>query len=295
MIRYCNNLKSLPYVAISILAISGSAFSQNEIDPSEIDNAKNVSMRHLNLHPGKGSKGQTIYNKIQVPGKVMSIAETPLYNSMGQQIATARASSVGYVNGVKDGGINAAGICTLIIEGKPTECVYMFSINIKKGGRMSGWAVLSSLTPSVEISELQYNIKAKVDTQRSTLEKTSYQRKVVIDVTLPKEAAEWYLMANRAASKSQGKAKYYFTKRGHLYGLFNIPESGQQRYGVSCDMMPIGTVFYQDENQAPVAIPVFQPDSSEKTKYVLNLVYGYFVNNNGEKRYCWTNLDCLQG
>lgn len=245
-------------------------------------------------HPGQGSKGQRIYNKMQIPGKTMSIKETAIYDNQGNVRGTAVASEVGYVNGKRDGGVNAGSIAQIKIEGVDTTCVLMFTLNIKEGGRMSGWVALSSLSPSEEIEKIQREIKSRLLKIRPSDKGRKYETKEVIDFTLPKEAEEWYLMAGREKHKSQGKAKYYFTRRGCLYGLVNIPETGSQRYGVTYDVAPVGAIFHQDVIEPMVSVDIYPPSAEKPSSYKLQLVYGYFQTSSGEKRHCWTNVKCLK-
>ncbi|MEP3481260.1 MAG: hypothetical protein ABJZ55_18615 [Fuerstiella sp.] len=256
---------------------------------------------------GKGSKGQVIYNKLLIPGKTMRIQETWLYDNQGNPMAKTQASSVGYVAGERDGGINAGCITNLLIDGVKTECVLMFAIDIQRGsgisgegkkerggGRRSGWAPLESLEPRDELLKIQHTIKSRIDKIRPNQRQGNVKEYTVIDYSLPEEAAEWYVTPGRSAKKSQGKAKYYFTRRGRLYGLINIPESGKQRFGVTYDVAPVGAKFYRDMAEPEVKVPIYAPDSTKPSQYTLPLVYGAFINNAGEKRFCWTNSDCLK-
>jgi hypothetical protein len=231
---------------------------------------------------------------MQIPGAELSIRQTPLYDNQGNVFAIAEASRVGYVDGQRDGGINAGGIATIRINGADTVCVLMFTLKTEEGGRQSGWAPLSSLSPRAEIEKVQRKIKARIDQIRPDESHRRYQARTVQEVPLPKEAEEWYLMPGRAAHKSQGKAKYYFARRGHLYGLINIPETGHQRYGVTYDVAPVGSTFFVDRDIAEIKVPIYPPDSTRPSKYALRLVYGYFTTSAGEKRPCWANAACLR-
>lgn len=246
---------------------------------------------------GYGSRGQVVYNKIDLQtGAPMYIANNAaLYDNQGNQIGTARDSKIGYHDGTRDGGIIAGAVTRLRINGRSTEVAYAWSVNIKEGGRKSGWVDINKLSPTAAIRAIlvqtahnQTNIMLK------DMQQGQYSAKTVQAAYLPSQAAEWYLTAGRDASKAAGKAKYYFTRNGLISGIKNIPETGRQRYGVAHDVAPIGASFYMDKRVPQVSLDIFPPSSRTPSGHKLNLVWGYFKNNTGRKVFSWVNANALR-
>lgn len=243
---------------------------------------------------GYGSTGQTIYNKIDLQdGRTMSFERTPLYDNNGDYVAEAWASDIGYVDGEKDGGFPAGGIADIKINGVVTKCVYAWSVNTVEGGRTSGWAPISAFTPAKDIQTIQETIRERIEEIIPPDDGRIYAKKTVVSGGLASEAAEWFIVPDRAASKTQGKAKYYFERDGYLTVMMNIPEGSRQRYGVAHDIAPVGKTFYMDLTEPEVELPIFAPDTSTPSKYTLKMVWGYFVTSAGDRIYSWANRDNL--
>ncbi len=257
----------------------------------------NVPPKEYNKkYHGYGSTGQTIYNKIDLQtGAHMFITGGKLYDNQGNAIGTVENSIIGAINegaGGRDGGIIAGAITKLKINGRNQEVIYAWSVNIKEGGRKSGWVKSKYFSPKGDIKDiLKKNKATRLDLIESSLKKGSYVKKVIKAAYLPNEAAEWYLMPGRDGNA--GKAKYYFTREGQISGLKNIPETGSQRYGVAHDTAPVGAVFYKDRNVKTVKTKIYKPNATSPSGYTLDLVWGYFVNSAGKKWYSWVNEKAL--
>lgn len=246
---------------------------------------------------GYGSSGQVVYNKIDLQtGAPMDIAKnSALFDNQGNLIGTAKLSKIGYYDGKRDGGIIAGATTQLNINGRLKRVAYVWSVNINEGGRKSGWTEIENLSPTGDIEDILTKTKkaryAIFDAERK---KGNYVAKTVKGAYLPAEAAEWYVTAGRDASKSAGKAKYYFTRDGLISGLINIPETGRQRYGVAHDVAPIGATFYLDKRVPKKSLDIFPPSSNKPSGYTLDLVWGYFRNNSNRKVYSWLNAQTLR-
>lgn len=246
---------------------------------------------------GYGSSGQVVYNKIDLQnGAPMYIADNAaLYDNRGNKIGTARSSKIGYHDGTRDGGIIAGAITRLRIDGGTKEVAYAWSVNIKEGGRKSGWVEINNLTPTAKIRQiLVQTAHDQTNIMIRNMQLGQYSAKTVKAAYLPSQAAEWYLTAGRDASKAAGKAKYYFTRDGLISGIKNIPETGRQRYGVAHDVAPIGATFYMDKRVPPVSLDIFPPSSTTPSGHKLKLVWGYFSNNASRKVFSWVNADALR-
>ena len=257
----------------------------------------------LNLPPrlynprfhGYGAAGQKIYNKIDLQdGREIRIKRARLYDNQGNPLGVAVPSGVGRVEGRKDGGVVAGAITELMIGGRKTEVMYAWSVNVEAGGRLSGWVRTKDFWPAADLRRIQRKIKG--DRQAllpSDLGRRTYQEAVVVAAELPAEAAEWYVTPGRDAKKNQGKAKYYFTRKGLISGLKHVPVTGVQRFGVAHDHLPVGAPFFVDTSVPPVVRPIYKPGSKKPSKYELKVVWGYAVNNAGVKWFSWINADAL--
>ncbi len=245
---------------------------------------------------GFGSTGQKIYNKIDLQdGRVMKIKKTQLYDNQGNVIATAIPSGVGYHKDQKDGGIVAGAITQMLINGRKTEVMYAWSVNIQPKGRASGWVPTQSLWPARDIRKIQLDIRRKRESLLpGQLHSRVYTPMTVVSATLPKEAAEWYVTPGRDAKKNQGKAKYYYTRDGLISGLKHVPVTQAQRFGVAHDHIPVGATFHWDESVPTVERPIYKPSSKKPSKYVLKVAWGYVENNAGLRWYSWINADALK-
>ena len=269
-----------------------------------LDNWREAPGGAFNLPPklynpkfhGYGSAGQKIYNKIDLQdGRVMKIKKTRLYDNQGNVIATAVPSGVGYHKDQKDGGIVAGAITQMLIDGRKTEVMYAWSVNIEPKGRASGWVPTESLWPAQDIRKIQLGIRGK---RKSLLPRQLNRRRytpmTVVSATLPKEAAEWFVTPGRSAKKNQGKAKYYYTRDGLISGLKHVPVTQAQRFGVAHDHIPLGATFHWDESVSIVSRPIYQPNSKRPSKYALKVAWGYAENNAGVWWYSWINADALK-
>ena len=269
-----------------------------------IDNWKDAPGGLFNLPPklynptyfGYGSAGQEIYNKIDLhDGRVIRIEKTPLYDNQGNVIGEAVPSEVGYTKGNKDGGVVAGAVTRLIINGKKTDVMYAWSVNVASGGRASGWAPVRAFWPARDLGRIQVGIlKSRTALLPRGLQRRTYTPMTVVSADLPAAAAEWYVTPGRAAHKNQGKAKYYFTRDGLISGLQHVPVTGVQRFGVAHDQIPLGATFQWDESVPTVSRPIYQPDSDQPSEYELKVVWGYAENNAGIRWYSWINADALQ-
>ena len=106
-------------------------------------------------YTGFGSDGDLIYNKIDLQtGETMQIVRNAsLYDHTGREIATAWKSAIGWNREInfRDGGIIAAAIADVKVDGTTHKMVYAWSVNSNAGGRISGWMKLSDLSPSNDI------------------------------------------------------------------------------------------------------------------------------------------------
>ena len=244
---------------------------------------------------GYGSLDNVIYNKIDLQtGQTMQIANAPLYDCLGNQVAVAHSSAIGRDhnnNDFRDGGIIAASLAEIKVGNTTHTMAYAWSVNIEAGGRMSGWVKITDLSPSNTIKNILSDNKNGRMAILTTggINNATYNEHRVVSVSLPAYAEEYYIVSGRDASKTAGKAKYYFTRDNYISGLKNIPETGRQRYGVAHNNLPTGAMFYRDMGQSAVSLNIYAPSSSAPISTKLVLVWGYTVTSAGEKVYSWIN------
>ena len=251
------------------------------------------------VYTGYGSDGDLIYNKIDLQtGQTMQIVNSvPLYDHLGNEIATAWASPIGWdhENEFRDGGIIAAAITEIQIGSTTHTMVYAWSVNSNLG-RQSGWIKLSDLSPSNLIEEILLDNKAaRMNILRNGgIGHATYEESSVGEAYLPAYAEEYYLDPGRDASYTAGKARYYYTKEdGYNSGLINIPETGRQRYGVAHVGIPINDKFFWDRSVPRVNVSIYPPSSTTPINHKLRLAWGYTLTSAGDKIYSWVNERAL--
>ena len=228
------------------------------------------------------------------------VDNSTLYDHKGNEVATAWASAIGWNHSTneRDGGIIAAAITDIVVDGTTYEMVYAWSVNSNAGGRISGWIKLSDLSPSSEIgSILTDNKELRMEIINDAGADTAdYNTYTVVEAYLPTEAEEYYVDPDRDASYTAGKARYYYTgDDGYISGSMNIPETGRQRYGVAHTNIPLGDTFYHDPSVSTVSIPIYAPSSSTPYSEDLRFVWGYSLTSTGERIYSWINERALSG
>jgi len=244
---------------------------------------------------GYGSTGQVVYNKLDLQtGETMYIGNAKLYDSQGNFVATAKESGLGYYDETKDGGLIAGSLSYVEIDEEAVLMTYAWSVNIEEGGRTSGWVDVDALTPRDDIVNILSETQdAKYELYEDAHLHDNYEPFMVQEAYLPDYMAEYYLDPDRDASKTQGKAKYYYTREGRISGLINIPETGSQRFGVAHDTIPVGAPFYRDMNVDMVEVLIHPPSSSVPEDHSLLLIWGYSETSAGDKIYSWINYRAL--
>ena len=282
-------------IALAGICASASAVAQQywEDDPGGLFNPPPVEYNPIYF--GYGSTGNVTYNKVDLQdGRTMQLAATTLYDNTGEPIATARASGIGRVNGQRDGGLIAGSISKFIINGEEKWMTYAWSVNIEEGGRQSGWVDVETLSPTDDIVDILTETKRdRLALFGNALNHNSYDRYTLQNARLPGYMEEYYLDPGRDASKTAGKAKFYYTRDGLLTLINNIPETRSQRFGVGHDIAPVGSKFYRDMTVDPVAVNIYPPSSYSEESHTLNLVWGYVETSAGDSIFSWINQRAL--
>ena len=283
------------FIALISLVASASALAQQhwENDPGGLFNPPPVEYNPIYF--GYGSRNNVTYNKIDLQdGRTMQMQETALYDNSGQRIATATASGIGRVNGERDGGLIAGSIYRFVIDGEEKLMTYAWSVNVREGGRQSGWIEVDALSPRNDIVSILNQTKGdRLALFGDRIRHNNYERYTLRNTRLPSYMEEYYLDPGRDASKTAGKAKYYYTRDGLLTLINNIPETGSQRYGVGHDIASVGSKFYRDMNVSPVTVNIYPPSSYSAQSHTLNLVWGYVQTSGGESIFSWANERAL--
>jgi hypothetical protein len=225
-----------------------------------------------------------------VPHAPIKIASTTLYDGEGNPMGKVYPTQFG--NG-RSGGLNAGEITTLRIPGKdaPVACVYAWDVATSQG-RASGWVPLSAVSPKVQVGREESAIAQRIRNQEGS---DAHPHKTM--TVLPKTAEEagygkLYVFPDQH-SPVANKADYFFS-RGGMSGIFlNVPIKGDSgRFGIASDILPAGARFHVDEDVRPMKVGLYPRQDSHAVASI-RFVYGYFVNDAGNKRHGWINAALL--
>ena len=224
-----------------------------------------------------------------------------LYDSFGNVIAKAWESAIGYnhVENERDGGLIAGAINEIKIDGVEHTVAYAWSVN-SNVGRQSGWIKLRDLTPRSDIEDILTDSKKARDNillASGAYGTGSYEENKIVEAYLPNDLFDYYVTAGRTDDNGAGRARYYYTNVDNQYisGLLNIPETGQQRFGVAHNALAPNEKFYAASYANSHDVDLFPPENSGSgsTNVKLTLVWGYSYTNTGEKIYSWINKAAL--
>jgi hypothetical protein len=114
----------------------------------------------------------------------------------------------------------------------------------------------------------------------------------VVDKATPAKYESLFTKPHQQAFTANHAHDYFMRGSGMVNLLLNIPTWTTQgggvgeRFGSASDLVAVGSEFHQTEG--PVHVPLYH-HNSEKQAGHLSFVYGYVVNNAGEKRLGWIN------
>jgi hypothetical protein len=243
-------------------------------------------------HPGNGQS-----ERIGLRQGAIRLAATPFYDGEGNPQGTASPTSFGRGH---SGGINAGAITELKLKpqdgtsaaGAPVKCVWVWDVATSKGPA-SGWVPLNAISPRRVVEQIQEEIARRVAEVRGRDPIHHVTRPVVAPSARDRATVQGlYTFPNQTTPEN--KAKYYLGGATEEPLFLDVPKPGSSgRFGISNDAMPTGTPFHVDTQVPPERVPLYKANSS-RVAGNLRFVYGYFVNDAGQKRFGWANEDSLK-
>lgn len=250
---------------------------------------RNVSMQHINTRH-IGEKHQT--TRLSIGGKMPVIAKsTHVYGNDGQPVAPVGKGPIS---------VNAGQICELVIAGTKTTCV------LTHGGH-PGWVPVDAFEHASELRQVQHHQSGQIDHERHAAHDRARSVKPQTVFAKPTPALYEQLFTKPDEKGDANHAHDYFLRgSGTANLLLNIPTwsagggSVGERFGSASDIVKAApwpashdtppapeSEFYQTEG--PVQVPLFHHGSTHPSGHHITFVYGYVINNAGEKRLGWIN------
>jgi hypothetical protein len=243
-------------------------------------------------HPGYGQS-----ERIGLRVGQIRVAATPFYDGEGNPQGTVSPTSFGKAH---SGGINAGAITDLKLKpqggaaatGAPVKCVWVWDVATSKGPA-SGWVPLDAISPRKAVEQIQADIARRIAAVRGR-DPIHHVTRQVVAPSARDRATTQDLYTFPHQTTHENKAKYYFGGSSEEPLFLDVPKPGDSgRFGISNDVMPTGTHFHVDTLVPPERVPLYKANSA-KVAGNLRFVYGYFVNDAGQKRFGWTNEDSLK-
>lgn len=254
---------------------------------------------HVDIKMGHFSKNEDGYDKFKTGGTDVNRLVDARLDSKHHRAVLAMASKV-YDNmgnathdaPVGEVQVNAGAVSTVLVEGKPVECVYGFKI----GGTAMGWVPVSAFD-----AETQKTLVVRDRAIAKRVERAQKHAKfeaeavTVTPVEAPAQFQGLRTLANQKDTNRENEAEHYFKRGdGAVNLVFNVPGSGGGRVGVASDRVGPGAKFHRAKNIAPMHTPLY-PDKSDKSERALTFVYGKVVNSAGAEQYGWITEEQVAG
>ena len=260
---------------------------------------RNVSMRSINRdHREDGGQSTRVAWDGKDPALDHDIHDTAVYDDAGAIIGHQPGGRVP---------VNAGQICHLMLPGHthPVTCVLTH-------GHPPGWIPVSKFVHPERLKHEQMRMSAAIKHkrhQRADVEEDAKhpgKQFVVRDLPMPSQyndaftkPHQHHLIANRAVD-------YFVRPTTHVNMLLNLPtwhENGHtegERLGSADSIVPAvapgatptsASIFHR--LHGPVTVQLYKHNSADHHGK-LHFVYGYIVNNAGEKRFGWINEELLE-
>lgn len=288
---------AIPPVAAAAAAGGGPSASERAFSASHHGHghhgipggARNVSMQHINTHH-IGEKHQT--TRLSIGGKMPVIVHaTHVYGNDGAPVAPLHPGPIS---------VNAGQICELVIDGTKTACVLTH-------GSHPGWVPVGAFAHHAELAHVQREQSGHIDRDRHAAHDRAQagKRRTVYAKPTPALYEQLYTKPDEHGDANHAH-DYFLRGSGTANLLLNLPTwtaggaSVGERFGSASDIVKAApwpaktgevpepeSVFH--ETQGPVEIPLFHHGSKHPTGHHITFVYGYVINNAGEKRLGWIN------
>ena len=245
---------------------------------------RNVSMDPINPHHRDGGQA----TRLAIGGHTPKLARaSAAYANDGSKVGDLAPGAVP---------INAGQICELEIDKHKTRCVFAH-------GTHPGWVPLADFEHSPEIAKLQTEQSHAIDHHRHAAHDTAQHghAHVIYNKPTPAHYEQLFTKPHQQADTANHAHDYFIRGGGMANLLLNVPtwtEHGAslgERFGSAVDLVkasdPGGEVLPESrfhQVAGPVQVPLFHHNSEKRAGH-LTFVYGYVVNNAGEKRLGWIN------
>lgn len=221
------------------------------------------------------------------------IRNTPMYDGVGNQIATAKKGILGDVNGRTKGGYNAAAMVKIRVGGSLKNAVLCWNVATTSNQRRTGFIVTDNLKYKSIVESRMNTCKSRLANVRPNDSGKPTTHYKVLNKTVPGNLADAYIYPNQTGAAN--KLKYYYVNNGVLNLLVDLPYTRNvqgENKGKAIDLAKPGRSFYRLKSVSSASRDIFKRGTRTvigKAKFL----YGYVLTDNNEKIWCWANMACL--
>jgi hypothetical protein len=255
---------------------------------------RNVSMEHINNHPGHDSHGHgKQYTRVLVHGHEPKLAKHA-------RIFTSDGHAIGELDKGAHVPVNAGQICHLKIEGHehPVSCVLAH-------GHPPGWVPVSAFEHHGELAHIQHNQAHKIAHQQHNAPHAHGTGRPIRNKAIPADIDKLFTKPHQQSDGANHAHDYFVRGEGRVNLLLNMPtwetngHSRGERLGSASDIVQAAEVgaeankhqvFHQTGGH--VDVPLYNHGEAHKVNHI-RFVYGYVINSAGEHRYGWMNAFLL--
>jgi hypothetical protein len=246
---------------------------------------RNVSMEHINTHHQEDGTQAT---RLAIGGKTPVLAKpSASYSNDGSKVGDLAPGPLH---------VNAGQICDLKLGGKKVTCVLTH-------GPHPGWVPVNDFEHHAELAHLQTKQAHEIDHARHASHDLAHKghTHVIRNKPTPASYEKLFVKPHQQAFTANHAHDYFIRGGGEANLLLNVPtwtEDGGgigERFGSAVDIVkasePGGPVLPESrfhQVAGPIQVPLFHHNSKVRAGH-LTFVYGYVVNNAGEKRMGWIN------
>jgi hypothetical protein len=245
---------------------------------------RNVSMVHINAHHKEDGQA----TRLAIGGKLPVLARpSAAYSNDGVKVGDLPAGAVH---------VNAGQICDVKIGNKKVKCVLTHSST-------PGWTPVNDFEHHTELAHLQTKQAHEIDHERHASHDLAEKghTHVIRNKPTPATYENLFVKPHQQAYTANHAHDYFMRSGGVANLLLDVPtwtEDGGgigERFGSAVDIVrasePGGPVVPESrfhQVAGPIQVPLFHHNSKKRAGH-LTFVYGYVINNAGEKRLGWIN------
>lgn len=258
-----------------------------------------TSDRAKNRAKERHKKARPELNRISDHNKLPTLPKpTKVYDNMGTAHGEAAPGDVE---------INAGAVANLEIEGVKQECIFVYKAKPTNGSTLLfGWVPTAAFEHNAVLAHVIHKDKRiadKMDAAQEHGAQFSEVKETVSPVPVPADMNELRIIPNARETEPDGKkstdnfARHYYLRPdeggGSVNLLANVPGTGHDRFGIASDRLGPGAAFFRATNIAPAYSPLYITKSYVQSAKAMKFIFGYTVNNTGERQYGWLLADHL--